>query len=253
MAAAQNPPLAQAIAGALEWWRDAGVDCAFSDEPTSWLSAEMPPPEAVAPPPEPVRKQPIARRDLPATPPAARIDTSLLPSSLDAFSAWWMSEPGLADGSMTRRVAPRGGAGAELMVVVPEPEREDEASLLTGPQGHLLDAMLAAFGLDPERVYFASALPRHLPGADWAAVTASGMGEVLARHVALAAPKRLIVFGANILPLLSHKPPQGPADLREFNHEGGIVPMLACRSLAALLEQPRWKARIWQAWLEMTA
>ena len=164
-----------------------------------------------------------------------------------------MSEPILADGSIARRIAPRGAAGAELMIVVPEPEREDEAMLLSGPQGKLLDAMLKAFGLETNEVYYASALPRHLPGADWTAMAASGIGEVLAAHVALAAPKRLMVFGASVLPLLSHDPPQVPADLRIFNHGSVNVPMLACRSLAALLEQPRWKDRIWQAWLELTA
>lgn len=164
-----------------------------------------------------------------------------------------MSEPTLADGSVARRIAPRGVAGAELMIVVPEPEREDEAMLLSGPQGKLLEAMLKAFGLNADQVYFASALPRYLPGADWTAMAASGIGEVLARHVALVAPERLMVFGASVLPLLSHDPPQVPADLRIFNHDSVNVPMLACRSLAALLEQPRWKARIWQAWLELTA
>ncbi len=253
MAAAQNPQLAEAIAGALEWWRDAGVDCAFADEPVDWLAQEIAAPPLAPPPPEPARKPQSTRRDPPAPPLAPRIDLAALPGSLETFVPWWMSEPMLANGSLARRVPPRGTAGAELMIVVPEPEREDSDSLLSGPQGKLLGAMLAAFELNPEQVYFASALPRHLPGADWAALAASGLGDVLARHIALAAPKRLAVFGASVLPLVSHDPPQGPADLRIFNHDSVNVPMLACRSLAALLEQPRWKARVWQAWLELTA
>jgi uracil-DNA glycosylase family 4 len=252
MAAAQNPPLAEAIAGALEWWREAGVDCAFSDEPVSWLAEKAAAVETAADRPEPSRKQVAPRPvkvDAPVTP---RIDAAAIPSTLDAFTPWWMSEPMLADGTLARRVPPRGSAGAELMVVTQEPEPEDEAALLSGPQGKLLEAMLAAFGLDVAQVYVASALPRHLPGADWATLSAAGIGDVLARHVALVAPKRLVVFGATVLPLLSHDPPQQPADLRIFNHESLSVPMLACRSLAALLEQPRWKARVWQAWLELT-
>ncbi len=251
MALAQNPPLAEAIAGALDWWRDAGVDCAFVDDPVSWLSEAHAPAEA-SPLPAPVRKQAPARPELSAFPQAPRLDPATLPGSLDAFAAWWMTEPLLADGSVARRVAPRGPAGADLMVVVPEPEREDVDRLLCGPQGKLLDAMIAAFGLEPDTVYFASALPRHLPGADWAALAASGIGEVLKRHVSLVAPKRLLVFDSTVLPLLSHDPPQGPADLRIFNHESVNVPILAGRSLPALLEQPRWKARVWQAWLELT-
>jgi len=250
MAAAQNPALAETIAGALAWWHDAGVESAFSDDPVEWLAA---PPTASEPPQQEAKaagsKPPANDR---AAPEVERLDLTSMPSSLDAFVGWWLNEPMLAEGSTDLRVAPRGSIGAELMVVVPEPERDDSDSLLSGPQGSLLAAMLSAFGLDEERVYFASALPRHLPGADWQAIAASGMGEVLTKHVDLAAPKRLCVFGAGILPLVSHDPPHGAADLRIFNHESMNVPMLACRSLAALLEQPRWKAKVWQKWLELT-
>jgi DNA polymerase len=71
--------------------------------------------------------------------------------------------------------------------------------------------------------------------------------------VRLAAPERLIVFGANVLPLLGHELPQAPAVLRTFKHEEGTIPLLASRGLPALLAQPRWKAVLWQAWLEWTA
>jgi len=251
MGMAQNPALKEAIVGALDWWRDAGVDCAFSDELVAWLAEPEPPQQQLSEEREPARK-PVAAAPAPE-PQVPSLDLSSLPTSLDAFADWWMNEPTLADGSLGRRVATRGPAGAELMVIVPEPEREDSATLLSGPQGRLLRAMLAAFGLEPEQVYFASALPRHLPGADWGGIAASGMGQVLQRHLALVAPKRLAVFGATVLPLIGHVPPQAPADLRKFNHEGVNVPMLACRSLAALLQQPRWKGQIWRAWLEMTA
>lgn len=250
MAAAQNPALADAIAGALQWWREAGVDNAFSDEPVAWLAEDKL--ASVAP----VHGAEVTNRTTsPGTsiaPPAPRLDPATIPISLDIFAEWWLSEPMLAEGSLSQRVAPRGKAGTDLMVVVPEPEREDSEKLLSGPQGRLLEAMLAVFGLGPDQVYFASALPRHLPGADWPTLTASGIGDVLRKHIELAAPKRLCVFGATVLPLLSHAPPQGAADLRIFNHESVNVPMLACRSLAALLQQPRWKASVWQKWLELT-
>lgn len=250
MTAAQNPRLELAIAGALDWWRDAGVDSAFGDEPVAWLAERKAAPAAPAREAEPARSTVSSGK--PAAPSIPRLDPASLPASLDAFAAWWLNEPLLADGSTAMRVAPRGSAGAELMVVVPEPEQEDSDRLLCGPQGRLLDAMLTAFGLESDQVYFASVLPRHLPGADWQALATAGIGGVLLRHIELAAPKRLCLFGAGILPLLSHDPPQGAADLRKFNHDSVNVPMLACRSLAALLQQPRWKARVWQTWLELT-
>lgn len=250
MALRENHDIADMISGALDWWRDAGVDCAFVDEPAQWLQLQ----EKV----EQTAPQVSAARPKPAAPiehvpdPVMRLDRSLLPTSLEAFGAWWLSEASLIEGPLSARVPPRGPQGADLMVVVPEPEQEDGDTLLSGPQGRLLDAMLAAFGIASERTYFSSALPRHLPGADWQEIAARGLGDVLTQHVALVRPKRLAVFGTSVLPLIGNGPPQAPADLRIFNHEDMKVGLLACRSLAALLEQPRWKARIWQAWLELS-
>lgn len=253
---AQNPQLDEMISGALDWWRDAGVDCAFMDEPVTWLA---PPeerqaqaaPDALA---EPVRNP--ATRSTSAPPPSVpatpSLDPASLPASLDSFARWWLTEPRLVEGALSARVPPSGIANAELMVIVPEPEREDSDTILSGPQGRLLDAMLSAFGFDRRQVYCASAIPRHLPGADWAAIEAAGLGLALNKHIALVAPKRIAVFGATILPLIGHAPPQGAADLRNINHEDANVPMLACRSLAALLERPLWKASVWHAWLELT-
>lgn len=247
-----NTDISAAISGALGWWREAGVDCAFTDEPVRWIA-----------PPEPAQEKPDERpgerpprRAATAAPaiaaPAPAPDRASWPADLAAFSQWWLTEPWLTEGPTGSRIAPRGTEQAELMVLVPEPEAEDSDRLLSGPQGRLLGAMLSAMGLGEDSVYLASALPRPMPGADWEEIAAKGMGEVLTHHVSLVRPKRLALFGANILALIGNGPPQGPADLRFFNHEGSSTPMLACRSLAALLEQPRWKARVWQAWLDWT-
>ncbi|MEJ2457793.1 MAG: hypothetical protein P8Y58_06415, partial [Novosphingobium sp.] len=166
---------------------------------------------------------------------------------------WWLGEPLLDGGATAGRIAPQGTAGAGLMIVVEEPEAEDREALLTGPQGKLLDAMLSAFGTRREDVYLASVLPRHTPAPDWTALHRFGIGQVLAHHVALAAPKRLLVFGGSILPLIGHESPQRPAVLREFHQEGRMIPMLAAWGLPALMRQPRAKPVLWRAWLEWTA
>ena len=138
------------------------------------------------------------------------------------------------------------------MILVAEPEQGDTEVLLSGPQGRLLDAMLAAMGTAPGDAYVASVLPRHTPHADWTAPAARGLGELARHHVALVEPKRLIVFGSNILPLLGHDPAQNPAASAQFQHEALTLPMLAARDLAVLLERPRWKAAFWQTWLDWT-
>ena len=138
------------------------------------------------------------------------------------------------------------------MVLIAEPEAGDSETLLSGPQGQLLDAMLVACGIARERVYVASLLPRHTPMSDWAALGAAGLGEIALHHIALATPQRMWVFGHNILPLVGHDPAKSPADLHNINHDGGSVTVLAAGDLAALLSRPKTRAAWWARWLDWT-
>ncbi len=113
--------------------------------------------------------------------------------------------------------------------------------------------MLAAMGIADGDVYVASALPRATPMPDWRRLAAQGFGKLLAHHVALVRPARLIAFGDSILSLAGHDPPKTSADLRQFDSQGRRVPLLATRSLDALLARPVWKGEVWQAWLDWTA
>lgn len=238
--------LAAEWVGALDWWRDAGVDHDWTDAPHSWLAP--PPPVSAESPPAVAKASPE-----PDEAAIIRPDAASWPASLEQFPDWWRSDLWLDPSPAESRVVPRGPAGAALMVLVGEPEREDREQLLSGPQGRLLDAMLAATGTRPDAVYRASLLPRPMPHADWSALAARGLGELALHHIALAAPHRLIVFGSHILPLLGHDPAKSPATFTQINHGSGIIPMLAVRDLAVLLERPRWKAGLWQAWLDWTA
>jgi uracil-DNA glycosylase len=241
--------LREELEAAFGWWRDAGVDCDFADEPTDWLAA-------TPMPPEPVRQEPERKvaetRAAPPAPPRICLHATALPDTLGAFTRWWMSEPALDGGRTSGRVPPRGPQNAELMILVPEPEREDRDMLLSGSVGALLANMLLAMGIAQERAYVASALPRHLPGADWREIAASGIGAAVRRHIVLAAPKRLIAFGGNILPLIQNDLPQETAVLRKINLEGQSISLLAARDLAAIRERARWKASLWNAWLGWT-
>jgi DNA polymerase len=242
--------LAAEFAAALDWWRDAGVDLDYADDASRWLtppeakaakSGDKPRPEFILPKPEPL-------------PPRVTIggDKALWPQTLSDFADWWLTEPTLDNGMIGNRVPPRGPAMPELMVVVAEPEVEDGHTLLSGPQGSLLAAMLAAMGIAPERTYVASALPRHMPLPDWGSLATDGLGMVLKHHVGLVAPRRLLVFGNAIPPLLSNDPAQKAADLRHFNHEGRTIPLLGAHGLDVLLNRPRFKASLWQRWLDWT-
>ena len=232
------------IAAALDWWREAGVDAIYSDEPKAWL-ADIP-----AEPDSP----PIGTKKAhePAAAPAARIGGPSIhwPQELGAFRQWWLTEPSLDEGGLAPRVAPSGGMGAELMVLVAMPEEADRDTLLSGPQGQVLDSFLKAACLDPQEVYKASALPRHTPLADWAQLERQGIRSILAHHVGLARPKRLLGLGRSILSLSGHDPAQGSHKLRSFKHEGATVPALYEVGLERLLTNWQSRSRLWQRWLE---
>lgn len=242
-----EPGLAAQFAAALDWWRDAGVDCDFADEPVQWLRPEG---EEDAPP--------VAAIILPAAkvappPPALADGKAEWPATLADFSAWWMSEPLLDNGQVRDRVPPRGPVGAELMIVVPQPETADRESLLTGPEGSLISAMVKAMGLAEGAVYLASALPRHTPLADWAAIGRNGLGAVLAHHIGLVAPRRLLVLGSGIPPLLGHDLPQNAQFSPAFNHGGLSVPLLCAMEPGAMLGRGARKAAFWQRWLSFSS
>jgi len=235
------------IAAALDWWREAGVDAVFSDEASGWLAEPAGVDSTVlSPATAPERKAP---------PPLARQiggDKAAWPLDLAAFRQWWLTDPSLDEGGLAPRVAPIGAENAALMVMVAMPEDGDSDALLSGPQGLLLNGFLRSAGIAPEQVYLASVLPRHTPLPDWSALGREGIGALIAHHVALVRPQRLLILGLNILPLCGHDPAQGPAALSFFNHEGGRVPALAEAGLERLRGNAQLRARLWKRWLEWT-
>ena len=244
--------LGQGLEAALGWWREAGLDLAFVDAPQDWLAAEAPAPPAKAAVPaalQPLETKAVRVAAQPAAAAPIAADRTAWPQKLENFAAWWLTEPSLAPRG-ARRLAPTGRQGAALMVLVPMPAEDDGDALLSGKTGKLLDAMLSAFGLDPAQVYRASALPARIALPDWAALGAAGLAAVLARHVALAAPQRLLVFGrADISALMGHNSAHNALHLRAFNHENASVPAGFEYDLETLLAKPGWKAGVWQRWL----
>lgn len=246
----QKPDWAAQLAAAQAWWREAGVDLAYADTATDWLEgarakAAESAPHTPPPPDETVRE---------AAPPPPRIggERAHWPTTFDGFADWWLTEPSLDPAPAAQRVLPAGPAGAPLMVLVPMPEPGDAAALLGGRQGRLLDAILAAFGYQRDAIYLASVLPRPVAAPDWSALAADGLGEVLAHHIALAAPRRLFVFGRDVSSLLGHDPAQVAQSSLAFNHEGASMPLAFAPALEALLERPALKRGLWTRWLDWT-
>lgn len=238
--------LAGHYAAAIDWWREAGVDQQFHDEPAGWLSEPQAEPAQIAPTAsQMLTSAPVAT----AAPAAPRIggDRANWPATLADFHGWWLAEPSLAPAGT--RMPPRGSVNPELLVLVPMPEAGDSDLLLSGTQGTLVANMLRAMGIAPEAAYIASALPRYLPLADWPGLHADGLGDVLAHHIGLVAPRRLLVLGNDILPLLGLEKRQG---VRDLPLNGEAIQLLASYAPENLLDNPKARAALWRRWLEWT-
>ncbi|MEO5707254.1 MAG: hypothetical protein ABIQ46_09495 [Alteraurantiacibacter sp.] len=237
--------MADQFAAALDWWREAGVDAVFADEPEAMydLSAGAAP-AASEPVPTKARAEPAA-----APPPTLGGDKSAWPATLADFAPWWLTEPSLAPGPLAARVAPRLVVQTELLVLVPMPEGEDGAELLSGRQGVLIANMLRAMGIAPETASLAAALPSHMPAADWEGLHEQGLGEVLRHLIALAAPKRTLILGQDVLPLLGLEKRQG---VRELPLTESTAPLLASLAPDILLGNARSRADLWRRWLDWT-
>ena len=261
---AQSPLVSAAeIAGALDWWRLAGVEVDALDEASGWLDIDTAPPVSEAPAAATAKPAPSPQAAQPAPPlralgveleGLAKVpgDAATWPADLAAFRQWWLEEEKFSPAGAFPRIAPRGAAGSKLMLVVGQPEETDSDTLLSGPLGRVLAGFLRAAGLGEDQVYFASALPRHTLRPDWAEVRTAGYGELLAHHIALVGPEQVIVFGRDVLALFPHTSAQETAILRTFNHDGRSIPLLPARDLANLARRGGFRAQFWQQWLEFT-
>ncbi len=245
--------LDRSIAAVLDWWREAGVDCAYSDAPQRWLAEPGEPPAVASPATGGAAPDRAAYPGKPAVPQSARIGGEPVgwPGDLPAFRRWWCEEPGLAPAGALR-VPPRGEPGAALLVLVAMPEAEDRDALLCGPEGRFVSGMARAMGVPAERLYLASALPAHIALPDWPALARDGLGEVLLHQIALAAPERVLAMGNDILPLLGHDPAHGAPAVNRIAIQGRPVPLLGSISPRHLLGSSRLRAKLWRQWLDWT-
>jgi DNA polymerase len=165
---------------ALAWWLDAGVDVAIQEEPRNWLK------------PAPTKKQPSAE---PVSPPNV---TRPSHDTLAELQEWLASSAQLPLASATaRRILPHGPENAAIMLLSDAPSLEDYAAArpIGGQAWALAQRMLAAIGLKPEQAYSASLSPIHAPGTRLSDSDREDYAEIARRHIGLAKPQRLILFG----------------------------------------------------------
>jgi DNA polymerase len=213
----------------LAWWLDAGVDTAIQEQARNWLKP--------APDPLPIR-------DAPPQVPVAPAATEM-PDSFTPFLDWLASSPALplAAGS-ARRVLPKGNEGAPIMLLTDAPSFDDAAAgeIIGGDVWTLTERMLAAIKIPADQVYVAALSCFHSPGsmtdADLEACAA-----IARRHISLARPQRLLLFGDAPSRALLGKPLLAT---RGRAHKVEGVRTVATFHPRQLLKRPSDKALAWR-------
>lgn len=222
MGADQTIDWGRSAISVLDWWRDAGVDVLVGEEPRDWL--------ARAP----------AQATLAAVA-AAPVAAAALPDTIDAYVAWrsGADAPEGAGGLLAE-----GDAAAATMIVTDYPDGD---MLLGDAPGRLFDRMLAAIGLARDSVYLVALTTKRPLGGRIAPEALPRLGELVAHHIALAGPQRVLLLGqAPKRALAGTDATGGDSNLRAINLENGTVVPVATWHPRALIDAPQMKAGAWK-------
>ncbi|GAA4219940.1 hypothetical protein GCM10022253_22870 [Sphingomonas endophytica] len=240
MGADQNLDWTKAAASALDWWHDAGVDVVVGDEGFAWLDSAA---------------QQLAARQA-VRPMAAEVARAgdALPGDAAAFAAWRVGEAAPEARWGGGAIAASGPADAELMVFVDCPERDDRELLMEGEVGRLFERMLAAIGRTRADTALASVCVRRPTTGRVPRDIEARLGEIARHHVALAAPKRLLVMGdAASRAILTMNVADARGRFHTLNHKNGrVTQVVASHHPRFLLDRPTAKAEAWKDLLLLT-
>ena len=209
---------------ALAWWLESGVDVAVQDDPRDWLKP-APPRTAAAP--------------------VANVTEPSL-ETLAELQGWLASSVQLPLASATaRRILPHGPEHAPVMLLSDAPVLEDATAgqPIGGDAWALAQRMLAAIGISADEAYSASLSCFHAPGARMSESDRQACAEIARRHIRLAAPQRLLLFGDGpCLALLGKR----LVEARNHVHKIEGVRAVATFHPRHLINRPLDKALAWK-------
>jgi DNA polymerase len=214
----------------LAWWLEAG----FSQLRGSSCTA-------ISTPASP-RTQPKT-----ADPPLA--EPNVAPPSHETLAAlqdWLASSTQLPLASGTaRRILPQGPENAAVMLLADAPTLEDFAAgqPIGGESWELAKRMLAAIKIPAEQAYSASLSCLHVPGTRMSPADREACAEIARRHIQLAKPRRLLLFGDGPAQALLGKP---LAQARGHAHKVEGVRTVATFHPRHLINQPSNKSLAWK-------
>ena len=228
MGADQQIDWGAAAASALDWWHDAGVDVLVDDAPRDWFAApaRLPDPSIAAP-----------------------VPAAAMPLSLAEFLAWRCGDAAPEAAWRGGSIIATGPVDATVMVLADCPDRDDDAAgaLMSGQVGRLFDRMLAAVELDRAAVHLAAVCAKRPVAGRMPGEVEARLAAIAQHHVALVAPKRLLLLGnAASRAILGADAAGARGRLHGFNHKGGQTKVVASFHPRFLIEKPAAKAEAWK-------
>ncbi|SKB56323.1 uracil-DNA glycosylase family protein [Sphingopyxis flava] len=240
-----------------DWWSHAGVDALVGERPAGWLLAPAAnDPGSKARPLAPVETEPPP---LPAALQRPAVEEAVpqkkgpvsFPDDWSGFQSFLAEHPDVPGSQWdNRRVLPVGAQRAPLMLLTAWPEIDDqrEGALFSGAPGKLLDAALKAIGTVRTDCYFASLAVTRPPGGRCDARDRAELERLLAHHLALADPGKLLLIGGDIVQMAAGLAlPDARGRLLDINHSGGRITAAAIAHPAMLLARPAHKAAAWDS------
>lgn len=184
-------------------------------------------------------------------PPAIREDSAdaITGESIDGIAAEISSCERCSLHQTRNHTVPGVGHGRADWVFVGEApgHNEDQQGLpFVGRAGHLLDAMLAALGMDREQVFIANVIKCRPPGnRDPLPEEVAECEPYLHRQLDILKPRIIVALGRiSAQALLKTSSPLGR--LRGQVHRYGDIPMVVTYHPAYLLRSPGQKAKAWE-------
>ena len=257
----------------LDWYRDVGVDLALEDNPVDRFTEVPPHPVQMTARPKldsiqidvatKSQQSPIEPgRSQAALPDGAAIKTAqeLAASANDIDTLRKVMEG--FEGCNLRLTAKTlvfadGNPESRIMIVGEAPGRDEDLQGLpfVGRSGQLLDRMLAAIGLDREKVYISNVIPWRPPGNRPPTPQETEICRpFIERHIELIKPEILVMIGGSSAKTLL-KTTDGIMRLRgkwnEFTTANIKVTAMPTLHPAYLLRQPAHKKFAWQDLLKI--
>ena len=241
-----------AALAALAWQVELGADEAIGNVPVNRYDAPKPAPKPSVAAAAPMVSPPATDAD----PIAEARAAAQAAQDLDALKAALGAYPHCTLKQGARNlVFADGVAGAPLMIVGEAPGRDEdrEGRPFVGRAGQLLDRMLAAIGRDrAQDTYITNVLPWRPPqNRDPKPEEIAMMQPFLARHIALSAPKVLIIMGNISAQALLGK--RGITRLRGTWEDVQGIPTMPSFHPAYLLRNPSAKRAAWADLLDVRA